>query len=193
MPRIKSFDENEVLEKAMNLFWKNGFYATSMQDLVTHLQINRASIYDTYGDKMQLFLKAFSHYRRTSLSDLRTFLYSQNSVKGGLKKLFINIAKETQTDKDKKGCFVVNTTTELTAHDDVIKSIIQNNQDTFVNLFKDHLKTGVENGEISPDKDLESLALFLFTLNNGIKVLNRTNTSKKDMKKMVENALTILD
>ncbi|WP_298548292.1 TetR/AcrR family transcriptional regulator [uncultured Aquimarina sp.] len=193
MPRIKSFDENVVLQKAMNLFWKKGFYATSMQDLVTHLQINRASIYDTYGDKMQLFLQAFAHYRKTSLSDLKTFLYSQNSVKEGFKKLFLSIAEEVETDKDSKGCFVVNTTTELTAHDDVIKSIIQDNQRMFISLFLDHLKTGVENGEISPEKDLESLALFLFTLNNGLKVLNRTNTSKKDLRKMVENALTILD
>ncbi len=193
MPRIKSFDENVVLEKAMNLFWKKGFYATSMQDLVTHLEINRASIYDTYGDKMQLFLRAFTHYRKTSLSSLRTFLYSQHSVKEGFKNLFLNIADEAESDKDHKGCLVVNTATELAAHDEVIKSIIQNNQKTFVNLFKDHLKTGVENGEISPEKDLESLALFLFTLNNGIKVLNRTYDSKNNLKKMVENALTILD
>lgn len=177
----------------MHLFWKNGFYATSMQDLVTHLQINRASIYDTYGDKMQLFLKAFSHYRKTSLSDLKMFLYSHNSVKEGFKKLFLSIAEEEETDKGNIGCFVVNTTTELTAHDDVIKSIIQNNQDMFVNVFLDHLKRGVESGEISPEKDLESLALFLFTLNNGIKVLNRTNTSTTALKKMVESALTILD
>ncbi len=193
MPRIKAFDENEILEKAMQLFWKKGFYATSMQDLVSQLGINRASIYDTYGDKMQLFLKAFAHYRKTSLSGLKTFLYSQSSVKEGFKKLFLLIAQEAEFDKDHKGCFVVNTTTELAAHDDVIKSIVNENQKMFVNLFFDHLKTGVENGEISKDKDIKSLALFLFTLNNGMKVLNRTNTAKKDLEQMVVSALSVLD
>ncbi|GAA4271811.1 TetR/AcrR family transcriptional regulator [Aquimarina gracilis] len=193
MPRIKSFDENEILEKAMFLFWEKGFYATSMQDLVTNLGINRASIYDTYGDKMQLFLKAFAQYRKTSLNSLKTFLYSQNSVKEGFKKLFLSITEESVSDKNKKGCFVVNTTTELTAHHEVITSIIQENQKMFVDLFYDHLKTGVENGEISNKKDLRSLALFLFTLNNDIKVLNRTSGSSKELKEMVLSALTILD
>jgi TetR/AcrR family transcriptional repressor of nem operon len=59
MPRVKLFDENEVLNKAMNLFWKQGYSATSIQDLVSHLGINRASLYDTYGDKEKLS-KVFS-------------------------------------------------------------------------------------------------------------------------------------
>jgi len=193
MPRIKSFDENIVLEKAMNLFWRQGFLATSMQDLVTELGINRASIYDTYGDKKQLFLKSFAHYRKTSLSNLKSFLYSQHSVKEGFKKLFLSLAEEAESDKDQKGCFVVNTTTELSAHDEVIKSIIQENHKIFVNLFFDHLKTGVERDEISSDKDLKAIALYLFTLNNGIKVLNRTDISKKELRAMVEQALSILN
>ncbi len=193
MPRIKSFDENIILEKAMNLFWRQGFLATSMQDLVTELGINRASIYDTYGDKKQLFLKSFAHYRKTSMSNLKSFLYSQHSVKEGFKKMFLSLAEEVESDKDQKGCFVVNTTTELSAHDETIKSIIQDNRKMFVNLFYDHLKTGVERGEISSDKDLKAIALYLFTLNNGIKVLNRTNMSKKELKNMVEQALAILD
>ncbi len=177
----------------MLLFWRKGFYATSMQDLVDTLKINRASIYDTYGDKKQLFLKAFAHYRNTSMSTLKSLLYSENSVKKGFEKLFLAIADEAATDKDKKGCFVVNTTTELTGHDDVIKSIIQENQKTFVGAFHDHLKIGVAHGEISADKDLNSLALYLFTLNNGMKVLNRTGSSKKEMKEMVKTALTVLE
>ncbi len=193
MPRTKAFDEKEVLESAMLLFWKKGFYATSMQDLVNELNINRASIYDTYGDKMQLFSKAFAHYRKTSLASLRSLLYSENSVKKGFVKLFLAIADEAVSDKDQKGCFVVNTTTELTGHDEVIKSIIQENQNIFVNAFLDHLKIGVANGEISPQKDLKSLALYLFTLNNGMKVLNRTGTSKEEMEQMVKTALAVLE
>ncbi len=191
MPRIKSFDEEVVLKKAMNLFWRKGFYATSMQDVVDELGINRASIYDTFGDKKQLFLKALYYYRKTSLSDLKTFLYSQSSVKDGFLRLFLAMIDEI--DKDIKGCFVVNTTTELTGHDDVIKLSIQENQIVFVDLFYDHLQTGVQRGEISPQKDLKALALFLFTLNNGIRVLLKTASSKEELKKMVRVSMTILD
>ena len=58
MPRVKLFDEKDVLNKATDLFWKQGFAATSVQDLVSHLGINRASLYDTFGDKEKLFKKS---------------------------------------------------------------------------------------------------------------------------------------
>ena len=73
MPRVKSFDEKEVLDKAIHLFWKQGYTATSIQDLVTHLGINRASLYDTFGDKEELFKKAFEQYRKTSFDGLTQF------------------------------------------------------------------------------------------------------------------------
>ena len=79
MPRVKLFDENEVLTKAMNLFWKQGYAATSVQDLVTHLGINRASLYDTFGDKEQLFKKSFELYRKTNIEGLKHFLDSQKN------------------------------------------------------------------------------------------------------------------
>jgi TetR/AcrR family transcriptional repressor of nem operon len=73
MPRVKLFDENEVLNKAMNLFWKQGYSATSIQDLVSHLGINRASLYDTYGDKEKLFFRAFEFYRKTNTEGITNF------------------------------------------------------------------------------------------------------------------------
>ena len=68
MARKKNFDEVEVLDKAVNLFWEKGYNATSIQDLVEGLGINRASIYDTWGDKHQLYLSALKRYRQNSSS-----------------------------------------------------------------------------------------------------------------------------
>src|SRR5210317_807979 len=111
MPRVKLFDEQEVLTKAMNLFWKQGYAATSVQDLVSHLGINRASLYDTFGDKEQLFRKSFELYRRINIEGLKQFLESYEDIREGFSKLFENAIQESITDKDRKGCFVVNTTT----------------------------------------------------------------------------------
>ena len=61
MARKKQFEEHEILTKATDLFWKQGFHATSIQDLVNHLKINRASLYDTFGGKEELFNKAFRY------------------------------------------------------------------------------------------------------------------------------------
>ncbi|MEL6975424.1 MAG: helix-turn-helix domain-containing protein, partial [Bacteroidota bacterium] len=72
MPRTKQFDEKEVLKKAMELFWEKGFHATSIQDLVSHLGINRASLYDTFGGKDELFNTAFESYRHQAGDFLKT-------------------------------------------------------------------------------------------------------------------------
>ncbi len=193
MPRVKLFDEEEVLKKAMKLFWKQGFYATSMQDLVNELKINRASIYDTYGDKRKLFLKAFDLYRRISRTELKTFLYSHASVKEGFLKLFLLVIEEGIKDKERKGCFVVNSTTELASEDEVIFEIVNENKQIFEELFYDHLKLGVDRGEIAPDKDLKGIASYLFTFNNGLKVMLKAGSSIEELRRVVQLALTVLD
>ena len=65
MARTKTFDPSVALEQAMAVFWLKGYEATSMQDLVEAMGINRASLYATFGDKRQLFLAAIAHYDAT--------------------------------------------------------------------------------------------------------------------------------
>ncbi|MDF1696713.1 MAG: helix-turn-helix domain containing protein [Saprospiraceae bacterium] len=89
MPRVKLFDKDEVLEKAMHLFWERGYHATSIQDLVNHLGINRASLYDTFGGKQALFDSAFKHYRMTNTKAIKKFLHAEQDVKKGMRKLFL--------------------------------------------------------------------------------------------------------
>ena len=128
MPRVKLFDENEVLFKAMNLFWKQGYSATSVQDLVSHLGINRASIYSTFGDKDQLFKKSFELYRKINTEGLTQFFQSRPNVKKGFSELFDLAIQEAVQDKDNKGCFVVNATTELIPNDEKLLEIVHNNK-----------------------------------------------------------------
>jgi TetR/AcrR family transcriptional repressor of nem operon len=117
MPRVKLFNENDVLEKAMNLFWKKGYDATSIQDLVNHLGINRASLYDTFEGKKELFAKVFLLYRETNSNGLKQFLSSQDDIKLGFSRLFIQVIEQSKSDIHNKECFVVNTTIEFIPND----------------------------------------------------------------------------
>lgn len=193
MPRTKQFDEQEVLKKAMELFWKKGYYGTSIQDLVDHLGINRASLYDTYGGKDELFEKTFDYYRQMNAKAAEALLDSEASVKAGFKKLFRTSLEQTVGDPDQKGCFVVNTTTELIPNEEKWLPVLDRNRKTFEALFLKHLQRGVTQGEISPDKDLKAIAAMLFALNNGIGVVGKINPSKKEMMKIVEAGLKVLD
>jgi TetR/AcrR family transcriptional repressor of nem operon len=193
MPRVKLFDESEVLTKAMNLFWKQGYAATSVQDLVSHLGINRASLYDTFGDKEQLFKKSFELYRKNNIEGLKQFFDTQNNVREGFARLFENAIEEAINDEDRKGCFVVNTTTELVPNDDSIAVTLEDNKSDFENIFFEYLQKGKDVGQITTNKDLRSIAALFYTLYNGLRVVSKVRPNKKKLSETVEVALSLLD
>ena len=193
MPRTKQFNEEEVLEKAMNLFWEKGFHATSMQDLVSHLGINRASMYDTFGSKNELFDRAIKRYKNLNSKKVADFLYYQTNVRQGLYLLFENSIEEAMNEEKVKGCFMVNTTTELANSDEKIKEIVAGNKVEFEQIFLNYLQYGVNQGQISPYKDIKSIASYLYALQNGIQVVSKACKSKEELMKMVSTGLTVLD
>lgn len=192
MPRVKLFDENEVLTKAMNLFWKQGYSATSVQDLVSHLGINRASLYDTFGDKDQLFKKSFELYRKRNLEGIIHFFENRPNVKIGFSELFDNAIQEDVLDKDNKGCFVVNTTTELIPNDESLLMILEKNKRDFEKVFYNYLKKGQESGQLNTKQDLKSLATLFYTIYNGIRVVSKTRPNKKESSDSINVALSLL-
>ena len=103
MPWEKQFDVKETLSKAMEAFWARGFVATSMQDLVDTMGINRASIYSTYGDKRTLFIQALTHYddtyRRALLNQIRT----ENTPRNAIMALFEGVVHETLINGNRTG------------------------------------------------------------------------------------------
>ncbi|MCB0669999.1 MAG: TetR/AcrR family transcriptional regulator [Saprospiraceae bacterium] len=193
MARHKQFDEEVVLKKAMVLFWKNGFHDTSIQELVEHLGINRASLYDTFGGKDALFEKAFEQYRQMNTEAAEKILASEQSAKAGLRQLFLASLESAIGDPERKGCFVVNTTTELLPNDEKWRPVLDRNRKIFEAIFLRQLERGVAQGEISPDKNLKDIASMLFALNNGIGVVSKINPSKHDLIKVVDAALRVLD
>jgi TetR/AcrR family transcriptional repressor of nem operon len=193
MPRVKLFDESEILDKAMNLFWKQGYSATSVQHLVNHLGINRASLYDTFGDKETLFLKAFENYRKVNTHGVIHFLDNQKNVKEGFRQLFELAIQDAVNDPEKKGCFVVNTTTELIPGDKKILQIIQENRKAFEEIFLNYLKSGEEKGQFKKGKDLPAIATLLFTLYNGLKVVSKVHSNKNALIHSLHQVLSLLD
>ena len=193
MPRVKLFDENEVLSKATELFWKKGYHATSIQDLVSFLGINRGSLYDTYGGKKELFYKAFQLYRTNNCNGIETFFENQNEVKNGFRALFEMGINESISDKDKKGCFVVNTTTELIPGEKELLEILQENKKIFEKLFYNFLLKGQQSGEISKSKNIKTISHLFYTFYNGLKVVAKVQSEPKELLNSVDEILMLLD
>lgn len=193
MPRVKLFNEEEVLKKAMELFWKRGYHATSVQDLVDYLGINRASLYDTFGGKKELFEKTVEAYIIKTDQEMKNFLESQPSVKAGLKKLFQKSIAEVFDDQDKKGCFLVNCTTEIVSSDPMIQERLKANKTIKEEIFYSFLMSGVEKGELPKGKDYKALAVLLFTINNGLNVVTKLQSGQEELSKALEIFLSLLE
>ncbi|MGB6037769.1 MAG: TetR/AcrR family transcriptional regulator [Cryomorphaceae bacterium] len=193
MARVKTFDQEKTLEKAMELFWEKGYFATSMQDLVDHLKINRASLYATYGDKKELFSKAFQLYRTGNIAGVKSFLDSQDDARQGIKALFNMAIEDDDQDPKRKGCFVVNTATELIPGDDFIVAVLNENKEVFEEIFYNYLKKNEEKGQFEKGKDLRAIASLLFVTYNGLKVVSKFDQDRKRYSNMVSTVLTLLD
>ena len=192
MPRTKQFDREEVLQKAMELFWKKGFHATSIQDLVTHLGINRASMYDTFGGKDQLFRESLQYYRQLNSIKLRSIekILESQSAHSFLDNFFAIELQNLKKDKDYKGCFVVNTTTELANQSTDILQLLRGNMKGAVKMFSRIIEIAQEKGEVSSDRSAEAIGRHLFTFFNGLKVVAKIETNQKKLAELIEEELS---
>ena len=193
MARTKDFDEDEVLKKAVDLFWLKGYNATSMQDLVDGLGISRSSLYDTYGDKHTLFIKALESYQTASSGQMCGIVNSNKPAKETIRKLLEMIAGELVNDKTNKGCFMVNAEVEVAPHDTEVSEMICNSDQQVEDAFYAVIKKGQETGEIKNPQDARALARFTFNTVKGIRVTAKSTNDKAVFEDIIEMALSVLD
>jgi len=193
MPRTKQFDEQAVLEKAVSLFWKQGYNGTSMQELVDHLGINRASLYATYGGKRALFDLAIDHYRKQGQAALWKALEQLPSARAKLEYLFEQAIDDSVKDTDRKGCFVVNTVSESACPDLEVRAMLEENRINFEQVFAELILSGREQGEWSSSMNVADTASYLYAFYNGLRVVSRHQNERTYLEGMVRTALTVLD
>jgi len=117
MPRPKAFDPDAALQKAMQVFWERGYEATSVEDLVQGMGINRFSLYSTFGGKHQLFVAALERYRDTIVADLVGELEQSRSGLAAIRQFFTRLVDFFASSQGWRGCLMTNTAVELAPHD----------------------------------------------------------------------------
>src|SRR5258708_17746971 len=103
MARPKRFNAQGALAKAMGVFWRLGYENASTETLLKAMGIARQSLYDTFGDKRALYLKALAFYRDETNGDMQRMLKATPSVKDGFAKLLFGLAAETREQHERGG------------------------------------------------------------------------------------------
>jgi len=192
MARTKDFDETEVLAKAIKLFWQKGYNGTSMQDLVDTLGISRSSLYDTFGDKHQLYLKALRSYKQTESTKRDQILNGYVPAKVAIRQIMDLTILEMIRDKQHKGCFLINSAVETAPHDKETNAIICQNEQQLEDAFYEVIKKGQSTGEISGKQDPRALARFLFNTIVGIRVTGKSATDKTVFEDIINLTMSVL-
>lgn len=193
MPRQKEFDRDDVLAKAMQTFWSQGYAATSVQDLVESMGINRGSLYDTFGDKRSLFLAAIAYYEAAALQPAIARLEAPGAGKQAIADHFYNVVERASSDQEQRGCFATNSVVELCARDRDVADRVAAGLQRLEGALKRALQTAQAQGELASDRNLDELASFLLCTLQGLRVVSKLNPDRERLRGIVRAALTVLD
>ncbi|MDG4863878.1 TetR family transcriptional regulator [Streptomyces sp. T-3] len=194
MARTKEFDPDAALQAALELFWQRGYEATSMADLVEHLGIGRASLYATFGNKHELYLKAMDRYAQTRDPVLLTELSQPGPVLPAVRALVLRFAAEASDDSVRlRGCLVTNTAAELGPHDAAAVRRVEASWAHLEMPLHAALVRAQAQGELSPGRDPLALARMLLVLMQGIRVVGKASSEPGRVRDAAEQALGLLD
>lgn len=192
MARVKEFDEDAVLDKAVALFWTKGYNGTSAQDLVDYLGISRSSLYGTYGDKHTLFLKALQRYREKNSAAFLKLVKASDDAGESIKKIFNALVDESFNYEIPKGCFMVNSAVELAPHDIEIAEMVKGDAKDAETALSIAVQKGKDSGQFSNPASAQSLARFLFNNISGMRVAARAGADREVLDDIVKNLLYAL-
>lgn len=191
MARPRSFDTDEVLNAAMEVFWRTGYTATSLDDITAVTGVNKPSLYAAFGDKSSLFQHVLKRYHAMLLTYMKASL-AEDPPRDNIRKWFLGFLPSC-AGSTARGCLSVNTTLEAASvNDDVVKAIEAFDRREEA-LLEAAIRRGVKSGDFADDLDPKAAALHLMAAQKGFLVLGRGRPSPTHTRRAMEHALSALD
>lgn len=193
MPWEKTYDEEEVLTRAMEAFWARGYEATSMSDLVKATGINRGSMYAAFTDKRTLFIRALTHYDQRHRADYLRNVRSSNGPRQAIFTAFEDAIATAGDGDDRRGCLLVNTSLELSPHDREIDDMVRRSFSEVETFFRQNIEDGQAKNEIAEDLDATETGRALLGLFIGLRVLMRSKPEPGVLSAILGQAKAMVD
>lgn len=191
MARKKEFDPEKAIHEAMQVFWLQGYDATSIDDLCKAMDIRRGSLYDTFTDKRTLYMKALEHYLDINYPQDINVADGQSPMQF-VRMLFQYAVDEAVNDTQQRGCLMINTITELSTSDAEIANICSANGDRLHGTFTELLRAAQQQGEISEHHDIQSKAQFLVSTMYGIRITGKLTRDRGVLENVMNETLSTL-
>ncbi len=173
--RPRQFDRDEVLGKALRLFWKQGYEATGVAQITTTLGIGRQSLYGTFGDKRALFIETLKRYADAEQRWLENTLFAPGSPLENLHAVLDHWQEQAGRDQY-RGCFIAKSSAELARRDAPIARLLAAFMERTIATFKRALDQCIAAGELPADSDSRALAKTLLNTAQGLSCAGQVDT-----------------
>ena len=192
MARPVEYNREEVVEKAMQAFWKKGYHATSMADLVEATGLNPGSIYAAFKSKENFFITTIDYYGEKGIIAVQRMLIESPSFLEGVRAFIQRIEEDVADPESKRSCFLVNTLLELARQSETARQRVKRHLDLIESLIRHALETAQQNGELSAKQDSASLAAFIMCTVWGLRVLGGTLPSRERTQMVTSHLLAMI-
>jgi len=178
------------MRKALYLFWQEGYSQTSIRDLERSLEISAPSIYNTFGNKEKLFLMVLEYYNQNIVNTrVVEFLGRSSDPLADLEIFFLTAVDPDDPEKQRWGCLLTNTATELPWAGTEITRLIKTGLDLIKRAFSDELLRAQEKGLLNTNRDVLLGASELLISYEGLLVMARLGYSSSTLKLYVNNII----
>ncbi len=193
MSRPKAFDPDVALDRAIDLFRRKGYAATSVGDLVEHTGLSRSSLYDTFGDKHALFIAALDRYRVRGSGFLTELLEASDSPMAGLRAYFDALAADCACpDRGRYGCLAVNAAAERAATDSETAERSAQNLAGMSGAMSALVRRAQQSGEVAASRDADALGHFLTNAVYGLRGLQTAGAPASAIRSVIDTTLDVL-
>ena len=193
MPRPKEFNEEIALDAAIECFWRNGYEATSVRDLAAAMGISGPSLYNAFGNKRALFAKALESYLDQSARAMIKRIEDSLPPKEAIRRFLDEIVESSVSDRERRGCFLINSALEVAPHDSELGEFIADRFDEIEAFFYRSIKAAQAESAIPRDQAPRDLARLLLSVLLGIRVLARSKPNRTLLQGIARPALALLD
>ncbi len=186
--RLRVFDKDEALDKALKVFWERGYDGASLAELINELGINKPSLYAAFGNKEELFRQVLTRYLSAQVSFIREAIKEPTARE--VAETFLTKAAAFLTNNDHpKGCLIVQGALSCSQNSGLIKDQLIQNRKFYEMLLSERFKKAQSEGDLATEVSAEDLAKYLATLHQGMSVQATNGATQEELINMLKMAL----
>lgn len=190
--RPLQFDPDLARTAAMEVFWRKGYEATSLQDLLAAMGLSKSSFYQAFGSKHQLFGECLEHFRVRQVRQMTKRLSAAPSAMQFLRGFLLSVADEARRRDAPKGCLIMNTATEFAGRDPLIAGLVADGTRDFAAVFESAIRRGQGEGEIPAAKNPQALSRYFVATVSGLRAMVKAGADARAVEEIADVALDAL-